>query len=89
MKRICSILILILIGFIFGSSINNNVIAEQSYPLKIWAQNENGKYHTFVVIDDNTGVNYIVVSSESVVNGPISIAITPRLLGDGKLYITK
>lgn len=86
MKRIAFILCLIC-AFIFGACSTVAVNAEQNHPLKIWKQNSNGQYDTLNVIDENTGVNYIVVSgvlySESV-----GIAITPRLNADGSLYVT-
>ena len=37
-------------------------------------------------LDDDTGVNYVVVSTERG-NGEYSIAITPRLNADGSLYV--
>ena len=61
--------------------------AEQKYPLKIWAQNENGSLQTCVVVDDDTGVNYVVVTAMTYSNAK-TIAITPRLNADGSLYVT-
>lgn len=84
MKKIISIVCLML-AFLFGACSATEVSAEQTRPLKIWYQNTNGAYHTFKVVDDDTGVNYVVVSSERG-NGEYSIAITPRLNADGTLY---
>lgn len=43
---------------------------------------------TYCVVDEKTGVNYIVVSGELYSRG-IGTAITPRLNEDGTLFITK
>ena len=76
--------------FFFGacSATTCNASDEQSRPLKIWYENTNGPYHTYCVVDDNTGVNYVVVSTERG-NGEYSIAMTPRLNADGSLYTSK
>lgn len=80
MKRLlCVVLCIVMVLFLTGAK------SEQSYPLKIWGQNTNGSYHTLVVVDSETGVNYVVVSTERA-NGEYSIAITPRLNADGTLY---
>ena len=62
----------------------SEVVAEQEKPLKIWFENENREYETLCVVDEETGVNYIVVSKCSYESG---IAITPRLNADGSLYV--
>lgn len=65
------------------------VDAAQDYPLKIWKQNENGRFMTLNVVDEKTGVNYIVVSAESCYGDyTTTVAITPRLNADGSLYVT-
>ena len=64
----------------------SEAIAEQTRPLKIWFENENGHYETLCVVDEETGVNYIVVSKYRSESGT---AITPRLNADGSLYISK
>lgn len=90
MKRIKSIVIALtfmISGFILGACANT-VAAEQTHPLKIWFENENGKMETYCLVDENTGVNYIVVSGELYQKG-IGTAITPRLNPDGSLYISK
>lgn len=75
------IIIAFFLGLAFGLYADFSSFAEQTHPLKIWAQNENGDYHTLVVHDDETGVEYIVVSISTIVYGEpsVSIAITPRL----------
>lgn len=62
--------------------------AEQNYPIKIWAQNSNGKYETLCVVDEETGVNYIVISGELYQKG-IGLGVTPRLNSDGSLYVSE
>lgn len=41
---------------------------------------------TYCLVDEDTGVNYIVVSGELYQTG-IGTAITPRLNADGSLYV--
>ena len=84
MKKIFIIIGMIFM-FIFGSCAVRTVSAEQTWPLKIWKQNENGYFTTLCLVDENTGVNYIVVSGQNYSNTP-TIAITPRLNADGTLY---
>ena len=78
---------LVLFGFVLGAC-GMNAKAEQNYPLKIWKQNDNGTCKTWNVIDEDTGVNYIVVTTNRS-NADYSIAITPRLKADGSLYVNK
>lgn len=80
-------IVLILFGFLLGAC-SSNVVAEQNHPLKIWKHNENGKMETYSLVDESTGVNYIVVSGELYQKG-IGTAITPRLNADGTLYISE
>lgn len=90
MKRIKTIIMsatLLVSGFILGAC-GTIATAEQKRPLKIWFENENGKMETYCLVDENTGVNYIVVSGELYQKG-IGTAITPRLNTDGSLYISK
>ena len=79
------IVMLLIIAFLMGACSVGTVKAEQNRPIKIWYQNENGYVHTWVVVDDTTGVNYIAVTTERG-NGEMTIAITPRLNADGSLY---
>lgn len=72
--------------FFLGAGCGTEVSGGQDNPIKIWAQNRNGTYETLVVVDDETGVNYIVVSGE-LHGDPRGTAITPRLNKDGSLYI--
>ena len=84
MKKIF-IIIGMMFMFILGACAATTVSAEQTWPLKIWKQNENGYFTTLCLVDENTGVNYIVVSGQNYSNTP-TIAITPRLNADGTLY---
>lgn len=85
MKKIGIILCCILM-FIFGACAVTTVSAEQTWPLKIWAQNENGSFSTLCVVDEDTSVNYVVVSRFNLNRGANSIAICPRYNADGTLY---
>ena len=86
MKKII-LTICLISAFFLGACSTTVANAEQNHPLKIWYQNKNGSYHTLCVVDDYTGVNYVVVSTERG-NGEYSIAITPRLNADGSLYVS-
>lgn len=77
---------------LLGGCVGSTAVAKESqdYPLKIWAQNKNGNYMTMNVVDEETGVNYVVVAAR---NGSAyrssTVAITPRLNADGSLYVSK
>ena len=77
-------------GFVFGACANT-AIADQVHPLKIWKENRNGQMETWKVIDDDTGVNYIVVAPNWNERGNSydGVCITPRLNADGSLYVSK
>lgn len=81
---------LILSGFILGAC-GSNVIAEQTYPLKIWKENRNEQMETWKIVDEKTGVNYIVVAPNCSDSGNSydGVAITPRLNANGTLYISR
>lgn len=87
LKIFCVLIIFVLFGFLLGAC-SSNVNTQQTYPLKIWKQNENGKMETFCVVDEDTGVNYVVVTGE-LHSHAVGTAITPRLNADGTLYIKK
>lgn len=84
MKKLFIVLSLICV-FAIGACSSVAVNAEQTNPIKIWMQNTNGAYHPLCVVDEDTGVNYVVVSTERG-NGEYAIAVTPRLNSDGSLY---
>jgi hypothetical protein len=87
MKTFLLVITLTLFGFLLGTC-GSNVMAEQTRPIKIWYQNSNGKMETFCVVDESTGVNYIVVTGE-LYSESVGTAITPRLNADGTLYTSK
>lgn len=87
LKRILFATGFVLCGFVIGAC-GTSVEAKQDKPLKIWFENQNGKIGTYQLVDEETGVNYIVVSGELYQKG-ISTAITPRLKADGSLYMSK
>lgn len=87
MKRIAIIACMILC-ILLGACSVTMVNADQNRPVKIWLENTNGSYETAIVVDENTGVNYIVASGE-LYGKSRGIAITPRLNEDGTLYVTK
>ena len=88
MKKKVLFIFSLIFAFLLGACAVSTVSAEQTNPLKIWYQNSNGAYHTLLVEDDFTGVNYVVVSTERG-NGEYAISITPRLNADGTLYVNK
>ena len=85
MKRIFFVICLIF-AFLLGACMPIVTDAEQKHPLKIWFENQNGRLQTFCLVDENTGVNYIVVATDDA-NGGDAPAITPRLNPDGSLYV--
>lgn len=76
----------LLTAFFLGACSANTASAEQTWPLKIWKQNENGSVSTYHLVDSDTGVNYVVVTAQNYSN-TMTIAITPRLNADGSLYV--
>ena len=87
MKRI-AIIICMILCVVFGACSVTMIGAEQNCPIKIWLENTNGSYETAIIVDENTGVNYIIASGE-LYGKSRGIAITPRLNKDGTLYVTK
>ena len=88
--KILLVTFVLMIGYVLGSCTNSQSYSEQNYPVKIWKQNTNGQYSTYVIVDEDTGVNYIVVGVQySNGHSVESVSITPRLNSDGGLYITK
>ena len=87
LKRILCAVGFLMCGFVLGAC-GTSAEAKQDKPLKIWFENQNGKMETYQLVDEETGVNYIVVSGELYQKG-IGTAITPRLKADGSLYISK
>ena len=82
------IIMVCLICFLFGACSATVASAEQIHPLKIWKHNTNGSFDTLVVVDDVTGVNYVVVSAQNYSNA-ITVGITPRYNADGSLFVSK
>ena len=87
MKRI-AIVISLMFAFLLGACMPVVADAKQERPLKIWFHNENGQLQTYCLVDETTGVNYVVVAT-SAPNGGDAPAITPRLNADGSLYVSK
>lgn len=87
MKRIAIIACMVLC-VVLGACGVTMVGAEQNRPVKIWAENTNGSYDVLIVVDEETGVNYIAIGGEAY-SRPRGTAITPRLNKDGTLYVTK
>lgn len=85
MKKVFCVLLCVFMFFL-GSCSTGAASAEQEYAIKIWKHNDNGHLKSWVVEDDVTGVNYIVVSTDMYDGG---VAITPRLYSDGALYVTE
>ena len=86
-RAILFAILFLITGLILGACVTTSYAAQER-PLKIWFENENGKMQTYSLVDENTGVNYIVVSGELYGSG-IGTAITPRLNADGTLYVSE
>ena len=87
MKKFVTACALALAFMVGACSPVSEVIAEQTRPLKIWFENENGTVRTYCLVDENTGVNYVVVENDVIKGG--GTAITPRLNADGTLYVSR
>lgn len=86
MKKILLIISMITM-FLLGACSAETVSANQDNPIKIWRQNSTAMYNTLKVVDDDTGVNYIVVSMHD--HRGNAISITPRLNADGSVYVNE
>ena len=80
-----AIALMLVVTFLLGSCSAGMANAEQTWPLKVWAQNENGYMKTWCIVDEDTGVNYIAIGARF---GDSGVAITPRLNADGSLYVS-
>ena len=88
MKRKLTVTALLVFIFLLGACSSGYVSENQANPIQIWEQNSNGNYHTMLVVDDATGINYIVVSYIRPSGQSAGIAIVPRYNADGTLYVT-
>ena len=82
------IIVALIFAFLLGAYCTVKVEAAQDNPIKIWPENENGPYRTLCVVDEETGVNYIVTAIDRYGKW-CGIAITPRYNSDGSLYASK
>lgn len=82
------IIVALIFAFLLGACSTVKVGAVQDNLIKIWPENENGPYRTLCVVDEETGVNYIVTAIEAYGKW-CGIAITPRLNADGSVYTNK
>lgn len=90
MKKIRTVIliaVITIIGFLLGACASATYAA-QDKPLKIRYENSNGAIKTYCLVDDITGVNYIVVFT-SRGGTDYSVAISPRYNSDGRLYNSK
>ena len=93
MKKIKTIIIIcvaLLTGIFIGCG-TVSTYASQEKPLKIYKENRNNQIETWKVVDEETGVNYIVVAPRYAEKGARfdGIAITPRYNADGSLYVSE
>lgn len=93
MKKFTSLILIVVFAILLTLGVLGGILAvkadaAQDYPLKIWKQNENGPFKTLVVVDEDTGVNYVVVSGE-LYQRTMGIAVSPRYNADGSLYVSK
>ena len=82
------IIVALIFAFMLGACCTVKVGAVQDNPIKICPKNENGPYRTLCVVDEETGVNYIVTAIEAYGRW-CGIALTPRYCSDGSLYTSK
>lgn len=84
--KIAVIVVALILAVLVGCGVKATHSQENS--LKIWLENENGNYYTMKVVDDMTGVNYVVVGTD-LGGGYRSVSICPRYNADGSLYVSK
>jgi hypothetical protein len=82
--KIIALAVLCAFFFLLGACSISDASAEQTFPLKIYGCNRSGYLYTYVVEDEDTGVNYVLVEGRR--PDSISVSITPRLNADGTLY---
>jgi len=88
MKKFLTASALALAFMVGACSPVSEVIAEQKkYPFTLWDKNDYGTVETMVLLDEDTGVHYIVVNNDVFHGG--GVTITPRLNVDGSLYVDK
>ena len=85
--KLSIITLVFIVGLFVGGFTSITTQAKQSNPLQIWFQNENGTMSTYNVVDEATGVNYVVVSQDLCSQPAISMC--PRYNADGTLYVTE
>lgn len=71
---------------VFLGACTTTACAEQESSLKIIEGNNHSLIETWIIIDEDTGVNYIVFSRYG---RGVSVSMTPRLNADGSLYTSK
>lgn len=76
---ICALLCGLYLGACADTAIANNSNQDSAFTY-------NGGYTASYLIDNETGVNYIVVDKYG---SGVAIAITPRLNTDGSLYVSE
>lgn len=82
------VIVALIFAFLLGACCTMQVGADQNNSIKIWPENENGPYRTLCIVDEETGVNYIVTAIEAYGRW-YGIALTPRYNSDGSLYASK
>lgn len=82
------IIVSLLFAFLLGACSTVNVNADQNYPISIQGESKNGPYRVIIIVDEETGVNYIVAAINH--GGKLrGIGITPRYNSDGSFYTSK
>ena len=88
MKKLVTACALALAFIVGACSPVSEVVAEQKeYHLTLLDKNDYGEIETMVLLDEVTGVHYIVVNNNTHHGG--GITITPRLNTDGSLFVNK
>lgn len=71
---------------VFLGACTTTTYAEQESSLKVTGDLNSANINTWIVVDEDTGVNYIVFSRYG---SGVSVSMTPRLNADGSLYTSK
>lgn len=81
MKRLIAALLLILVLALPASAVSQSIDKDIA---NAW-----GVQFTNYVVDEETGVNYIVITGWEGRNGASCVSICPRYNADGTLYVTE
>ena len=76
------------VGVLVGCLMISTASAASDSPIKILSKDEKDGYATLNVVDEKTGVNYLIVSYSPRMD-TAGVTMCPRYNADGTLYVTE